>query len=85
MGLRNLVESLSGFGQLSLRYCRLAMFVSDLRHFLDMPEDVPGPAVQMGEQLCSAVRAATARPAGAVWTTALSCRRRPGRRPCPTT
>ena len=49
-----------------------------------MPEDAPGPAVQMGEQLCSVVRAAAARPAGTVWTTALPCRRRPpGRRPCP--
>ena len=74
--------SVSETSRAPVRYCRLAMFVSDLRHFLDMPEDAPDPAVQMGEQLCAVVRAATARPAGTVWTTALPCRRRPGRRPC---
>lgn len=59
------------------------MFVSDLRHFLDMPDDAPGPARRMGEHLAFVVRAATAGPAGEVWTTALGCRRRPGHRPCP--
>jgi len=59
------------------------MFVSDLRHFLDMPDDAPGPARKMAEQLGSIVRAATASEAGAAWASALPCRRRPGRRPCP--
>lgn len=59
------------------------MFVSDLRHFLDMPDDAPGPARKMAEQLGNVVRAATAAEAGAAWVSALPCRRRPGRRPCP--
>lgn len=58
------------------------VFVSDLRHFLDMPEDVPGPARRMAEHLTLLVRAATAGDAGQAWVTALPCRRRPGRRPC---
>lgn len=59
------------------------MFVSDLRHFLDMPDDAPGPARRMAEHLRLLVQAATAGDAGVVWVTALPCRRRPGRRPCP--
>jgi len=59
------------------------MFVSDLRHFLDMPDDAPGPARKMAEQLGNVVRAATAAEAGAAWVSALPCRRRPGRRSCP--
>ncbi len=59
------------------------MFVSDLRHFLDLPDDVPGPARRMAERLTSIVRAATAGDAGAEWASALPCDRRPGRRPCP--
>jgi hypothetical protein len=59
------------------------MFVSDLRHFLDMPDDTPGPARKMAEHLGNLVRAATATEAGAAWVSALPCRRRPGRRPCP--
>jgi hypothetical protein len=59
------------------------MFVSDLRHFLDMPDDAPGPARKMAEYLSSVVRAATAGKAGAAWVSALACRRRPGNRPCP--
>jgi hypothetical protein len=59
------------------------MFVSDLRHFLDLPDDVPGPARKMAEQLGNVVRAATAAEAGTAWVSALPCRRRPGRRPCP--
>ena len=59
------------------------MFVSDLRHFLDMPDDAPGPARKMAEQLGNVVRAATAAEAGTAWVSALPCRRRPGRRPCP--
>ena len=59
------------------------MFVSDLRHFLDMPDDAPGPARNLAEQLGNVVRAATAAEASAAWVSALPCRRRPGRRPCP--
>lgn len=59
------------------------MFVSDLRHFLDLTDDVPGPALRMAERLTSIVRAATAGDAGAEWVSALPCDRRPGRRPCP--
>lgn len=58
------------------------MFVSDLRHFLDMPEDSPGPARKMAEHLGSIVKAATATKTGSAWETALPCRRRPGNRPC---
>lgn len=61
---------------------RRSVFVSDLRHFMGMPEDAPGPAVRMAEQLTAIVRAATAGPAGLAWVSALGCRRRPGRRPC---
>jgi predicted signal transduction protein with EAL and GGDEF domain len=43
------------------------MFVADLRHFLDMPDDVPGPARKMAEQLGFVVRAATAGEAGVPW------------------
>ncbi len=59
------------------------MFVSDLRHFLDMPEDVPVAARRMAEHLTLIVRAATAGESGQAWVSALPCRRRPGRRPCP--
>jgi len=59
------------------------VFVSDLRHFLGMPEDAPGPAKRMAEQLSSIVRAATSGSAEETWTSALPCMRRPGRRPCP--
>ena len=58
------------------------MFVSDLRHFLDIPDDAPGPARKMAEHLGFVVRAATAGEAGAPWVSALTCRRRPGNRPC---
>ena len=58
------------------------MFVSDLRHFLDLPDDVPGPARRMAERLAMIVRAATAGDTGTKWVSALTCDRRPGRRPC---
>jgi hypothetical protein len=58
------------------------MFVSDLRHFLDIPFDAPGPARKMAEHLGFVVRVATAGDAGAPWVSALTCRRRPGNRPC---
>lgn len=59
------------------------MFVVDLRHFLDLPADVPGPARRMADNLTRIVRAATAGDAGVSWVSALPCSRRPGRRPCP--
>jgi len=59
------------------------VFVSDLRHFLDMPDDVPGPARRMGDRLSLIVRAATAGDAGLGWVSALTCDRRPGHKSCP--
>lgn len=59
------------------------MFVTDLSHFLDLPEDVPGPARKLAGHLGDIVRAATAGDAGTAWQTALPCRRRPANRPCP--
>jgi hypothetical protein len=64
------------------RYCRQPVFVSDLRHFLDITDDAPGPARKMAEHLASIVQSPTAAKAGAPWETALPCRRRPGNRPC---
>ena len=58
------------------------VFVSDLAHFLDLPDTVPGPARKMAAQLTSIVRAATARTGGAEWVSALGCGRRPGRQRC---
>jgi hypothetical protein len=59
-----------------------AMFVLDLRHFLDLAEDTPGPARRMAVRLSLIVRAATAGDAGVKWVSALVCDRRPGRRRC---
>jgi hypothetical protein len=58
------------------------MFVADLRHYLDIPDEAPGPARKMAEHLGFVVRAATAGEAGAPWVSALTCRRRPANRPC---
>lgn len=58
------------------------VLVSDLRHFLDLPDDAPGPAKRLGAQLAAIVRAASARPIGTGARTAVACQRRPGRRPC---
>jgi hypothetical protein len=59
------------------------MLVSDLRHFLDLPPDTPGPARRLAEHLSNIARAATAGDAGTAWETALPCRRRPANRRCP--
>lgn len=59
------------------------MMVTDLRHFLDLPADVPGPARRLAEHLGNIVRAATAGDIEASWQTALPCPRRPGNRRCP--
>lgn len=60
------------------------MLVSDLNHFLDLPDDVRGPARRLAEHFGSIVRAATAGDGvGDRWTSALPCRRRPAHRACP--
>lgn len=60
------------------------MLVSDLNHFLDLPDDVPAPACRLAQHFGNIVRAATAGDRlGARWTSALPCRRRPAHRPCP--
>jgi hypothetical protein len=58
------------------------MLVADLRHFLDIPDEAPGPARKMAEHLGFVIRVATAGEAGAPWVSALTCRRRPANRPC---
>jgi hypothetical protein len=58
------------------------MLVTDLHHFLDLPEDTPGPARRLAEHLSNIVRAATAGDAGTAWESALPCRRRPANRRC---
>jgi hypothetical protein len=59
------------------------MLVSDLNHFTDLSEDLPGPARRLAGQLRNIVRAATAGDAGTAWESALPCRRRPANRRCP--
>jgi hypothetical protein len=59
-----------------------AVLVSDLRHFLDLPEHTPAPALQLAGHLRDIVRAATAGEEGTGWVSALPCRRRPGNRRC---
>jgi hypothetical protein len=59
------------------------MLVTDLHHVLDLPEDTPGPARRLAEQLGNIVRAATAGDSGASWESALPCRCRPASRACP--
>ncbi|MGX7728269.1 hypothetical protein ACWPOB_03245 [Rhodococcus sp. 2H158] len=59
------------------------MLVCDLRHFLELPDEAPGPAHRLAEQLAALARAATARQCGVRWISALPCRRRPGHRRCP--
>ncbi len=59
------------------------MLVTDLHHYLDLPEDIPGPARRLSEHLGNIVRGATAGDAGTAWESVLPCRRRPGNRRCP--
>jgi hypothetical protein len=59
------------------------MLVADLNHFLDLPDEVPGPARRLAAHLGGIVRAATAGDAGHAWVSALPCARRPGHRACP--
>lgn len=59
------------------------MMVTDLNHVLGMGDDAPRPARRLTEHLTTIVRAATAAErAGEWWTSAIPCRRRPGRRAC---
>lgn len=58
------------------------MFVSDLRHFVDLADDTPRPARRMAEHLLSIVRAATAAEPARRWVSAIPCWRRPGNHPC---
>ena len=58
------------------------MLVTDLHHFLELPQDTPGPARRLAEQLSNIVRAATAGDAATTWVSALPCRRRPPNRRC---
>jgi len=58
------------------------VLVADLRCFLDLDDTPTTPARRLAEQLTSIVRAATARPAGEFWSSALRCGRRPGRQRC---
>jgi hypothetical protein len=44
--------------------------VTDLRHFLDLSEDAPGPARRLAEHLSNIVRAATAGDVGTAWESA---------------
>lgn len=45
-----------------LRHSLLPVFVSDLRHFLDMPDDAPAPARRMAEHLARIVEAGMTSP-----------------------
>lgn len=58
------------------------MLVTDLRHFLDLPPDTPGPARRLAGHLGDIVRVGTAGNAGTAWESALPCRRRPASRRC---
>jgi hypothetical protein len=60
-------------------------YVTDLRDFGDIEFDpeAPAPALRLARYLHRAVRAATATGATGPRPTALPCRRRPGRAPCP--
>ncbi|MCV7094199.1 hypothetical protein [Mycobacterium kubicae] len=58
------------------------MLVSDLNHFLDLPDEAPGPARRLARHFANIVRAATAGDAGDRWLSALPCLRRPAHRSC---
>ncbi len=56
--------------------------MSDLHHFLDLPEGSPAPAQRLAGHLAAIVQAGTSGDANVAWMTALPCRRRPGNRAC---
>jgi hypothetical protein len=80
---RRQLTTTNGAGGASLVGTVLGMMVTDLNHFLDLPQDTPGPARRLAEHLSNIVRAATAGDAGTPWESALPCRRRPANRRCP--
>lgn len=49
----------------------LRMLVADLQHFMDLPDDTPGPARRLAGQLSGIVRAAT--PATPAWRGGVRC------------
>jgi hypothetical protein len=61
------------------------LYVTDLRDLegIELSPDAPGPALKFAHYLKRAVRAATASAERGPRPTALPCRRRPERRPCP--
>lgn len=58
------------------------MLVADLRHFLDCPRSLSGPAQRLGQHLATIVRVATAGDVGDSWVSAVPCRRRPAHNRC---
>jgi hypothetical protein len=58
------------------------VLVVDLDHFLDLPDDAPGPARRLAEFFGRVVQVATAGDVNVRWTSALPCVRRPGNRAC---
>jgi hypothetical protein len=69
------------------RLCRRLPYRSvlsaDIGHFDETDPEVHPAAWKLAEHLRGIIRAATAIPAGYDLESALPCRRRPGRRPCP--
>jgi hypothetical protein len=61
------------------------VLVTDLRHFegIELDPGVPAPALRLATHLRRIVRAATVFAGRGIQPTALPCRRRPGRVPCP--
>lgn len=58
-------------------------WVTDVTHLAPPGADVPKPALRLGAYFGRIVRAATASPGDLPFVTAIRCRRRPKRRPCP--
>ncbi|MGH9029614.1 MAG: hypothetical protein ACRDV4_08380, partial [Acidimicrobiales bacterium] len=60
-------------------------YVTDLRHFegVELDPEAPAPARALACYLRRIVRAATSVPGPGGHPSAIPCRRRPGRRPCP--
>ena len=81
--MRGVPARLTGAASRGLPVQSGPMMVTDLNHALGMGDDAPRPARRLTEHLTTIVRAATAAErAGEWWTSAIPCRRRPGRRAC---